>query len=75
MLDDKVNPIGLFTTVLFTTSKTALSGETTYHFITNKTVDLRGILIPAKSPLGMFEEKLIPNDMGLVLQKLQDYYK
>ena len=73
MLEDKVNPIGMFTTVLFTTHKTSLQGVTSYYFITNKHVDERGILIPAKSPIGMFDDKLIPNDMGLVLQKMNEY--
>ena len=74
MLEDKVNPIGMFTTVLFTTHKTTLQGVTTYHFITNQHIDERGILIPAKSPVGMFEDKLIPNDLGFVLDKVEEYY-
>ena len=74
MLEDKVNPIGMFTTVLFTTSKTSLQGVTSYHFITNQHIDERGILIPAKSPIGMFKDKLIPNDMGSVLKIVEDYY-
>jgi len=72
MLDDKVNLAGLFTVVLYTTTKTNMQG-TTYHFITNKHIDDRGIHIMAKSPAGMFEEKMIPNDMGLVLQKIEEY--
>ena len=74
MLEDKVNPIGMFTTVLFTTHKTTLQGVTTYHFITNQHIDERGILIPAKSPVGMFSEKLVPNDLGYVLDKVEEYY-
>jgi hypothetical protein len=27
----------------------------------------------AKSPVGMFEEKLIPNDMGFVLEQINKY--
>lgn len=74
MLDDKVNLAGLFTVVLYTTTKTNLQG-TTYHFVTNKHIDDRGIHIPAKSPVGMFEEKLIPNDMGTVLEVIEEYNK
>ncbi len=74
LLEDKVNPIGMFTVVLFTTSLTSPQGVTSYHFITNKHVDNRGILVPAKSPVGMFEEKLIPNDMGKVIDIVQKYY-
>lgn len=72
MLDDKVNLAGLFTVVLYTTTRTSTSG-TTYHFVTNKHIDDRGIHVMAKSPAGMFEEKLIPNDMGLVLRKINEY--
>lgn len=73
MLDDKVNLSGLFTVVLYTTTKTTLK-DTTYHFVTNKHISDRGIHIMAKSPIGMFEEKLIPNDLGFVLDKVNEYY-
>lgn len=74
MLDDKVNLAGLFTVVLYTTTKTSTSG-TTYHFVTNKHIDDRGIHVMAKSPAGMFEEKIIPNDLGFVLDKIEEYNK
>lgn len=73
MLEDKINPIGLFTIALFTTHKTGLNNATTYHFVTNQHLDERGIIIPAKSPFGMFKEKLIPNDMGFVIDKIKKY--
>ena len=72
MLDDKVNLAGLFTIVLYSTTKTTQQG-TSYNFVTNKYIDDRGIHIMAKSPVGMFNEILIPNDMGLVLQKVEEY--
>ena len=72
MLDDKVNLAGLFTIVLYTTTKTSTTG-TTYHFVTNKSLDDRGIHVTAKSPVGMFEEKVVPNDLGYVLQKVEEY--
>lgn len=72
MLDDKVNLAGLFTVVLYTTTKTTSQG-TQYFFVTNKHIDDRGIHIMAKSPVGMFTEKLIPNDMGLVLKQINEY--
>lgn len=75
LLEDKVNPAGMFTIVLFTTSVTSPQGVTSYHFITNKHMDNRGVLIPAKSPVGMFEEKLIPNDMGVVIETVEKYYE
>lgn len=72
MLDDKVNLAGLFTIVLYSTTKTTQQG-TSYNFVTNKYIDDRGIHIMAKSPVGMFSEILIPNDMGYVLQKIEEY--
>lgn len=73
MLDDKVNLAGLFTVVLFSTTKTSSQG-TKYNFITNKYIDDRGIHISAKSPVGMFEDILIPNDLGLVIETIDKYY-
>lgn len=72
MLSDKVNLAGLFTVVLYTTTKTTMQG-TQYFFVTNKYIDDRGIHITAKSPVGMFTDKLIPNDMGFVLEQINKY--
>lgn len=72
MLSDKVNLAGLFTIVLYTNVKTTMNG-TTYSFVTNQHQDERGVLVMAKSPRGMFTDKLIPNDMGLVLQTIEEY--
>lgn len=72
MLSDKVNLAGLFTVVLYTNVKTNTQGST-YSFVTNQYIDERGVYVMAKSPIGMFEEKLIPNDMGIVLQKVEEY--
>lgn len=72
MLSDKVNLAGLFTVVLYTNVKTNLQGSE-YKFITNQHIDDRGIYVMAKSPRGMFEDKLIPNDLGYVLQKIEEY--
>ena len=44
------------------------SGEA-YQFCTN--TDGKN---SAKSPLGMFESRLIPNDMSLVLGRIYEYY-
>lgn len=72
MLSDKVNLAGLFTIVLYTNVKTNMQG-TTYSFVTNQYIDDRGVYVMAKSPRGMFDGKLIPNDMGFVLQKVEEY--
>lgn len=74
LLSDKVNLAGLFTVVLYTDVKTTSQG-TTYRFVTNQHIDDRGVVIMAKSPRGMFSEKLIPNDLGFVAQEVENYYK
>jgi hypothetical protein len=32
------------------------------------------IEVPAKTPEGMFEDDFIPNDLGLVVRKINEYY-
>ena len=72
MLSDKVNLAGLFTVVLYTDVKTNLQGST-YSFITNQHINDRGVYVMAKSPRGMFKDKLIPNDLGFVLDSIEQY--
>lgn len=77
MLDDKVNLAGLFTVILYTqVNSITKEGETeiSYNFVTNKYTNNSGIEVPAKSPVGMFGELLIPNDLGLVVDKANEYY-
>ena len=45
-----------------------------YGFITNRTLDRNGAEIPAKSPMGMFAEEFIPNDLALVAKAIDEYY-
>ena len=33
------------------------------------------IEIPAKSPAEMFEEDFIPNDLGIVVEAMKNYYE
>lgn len=72
LLDEKIVLAGLFTYVLYTVVKNTPKG-TEYYFATNRTVDDRYVQIPAKSPIGVFKDILIPNDLGLVLQKIEEY--
>lgn len=69
LLDDKINPAGLFTVLLFTDVHTKENGEIEYRFVTNNDGTY-----PAKSPMDMFDEKYIPNDLGLVVSKMEEYY-
>jgi hypothetical protein len=64
MLDEKITIEGMYAMVLQTE---LMNG--TYHFITQG--DARHI---AKSPMGMFEDRNIPNDLYFVKQKMNAYY-
>lgn len=75
MLDDKVNLAGLFTVVLFSAVEfDSQTKSAKYEFITNKQVDKMGNEIPAKSPIGMFDDVTIPNDLGYVIKQADKYY-
>jgi len=75
MLDDKVNLAGLFTVVLYTMVEfDSKDKDSKYYFVTNKYADNAGNEIPAKSPIGMFKDKLISNDLGKVIDKANEYY-
>lgn len=64
MLDEKIVIEGMYCMVL----QTELT-DGHYHFITQG--DARNI---AKSPMGMFEDKKIPNDLAYVKSKMHSYY-
>lgn len=69
LLDDKVTLEGLFTVLLYTHSEWDDKAEKgTYFFITNRTNDY-----PAKSPVRMFDSIKIPNDLGYVSNKINEY--
>ena len=71
MLDEKVTLEGLFTVVLFTdVVKDQQSGLLDYRFITQNDGSTT-----SKSPKGMFEELTIPNDLSLVVKKINEYYQ
>lgn len=64
MIDSTVTIEGRFTTILQTEIK-----DNGYYFITQG--DARHI---AKSPMGLFEERLIPNDLQFVKDKMHAYF-
>ncbi|HEY5587378.1 MAG TPA: AAA family ATPase [Candidatus Paceibacterota bacterium] len=69
MIDNQIKLEGLFTVVLYSVPET--KGEKTdYGFITN-----RYKKYPAKSPVGMFDEIRIPNNLKIVIEKVNEYYK
>lgn len=73
LLDSQYNILENVDIVLFTNLKYE-DNEVHYGFITNRMLDRNGAEIPAKSPMGLFDELFIPNDLALVAQKIDEYY-
>lgn len=73
-LVDKVSkPFENVDIILFAEPK--YSNDTiTYGFYTNRALGRGGIEIPAKTPMGMFSELFIPNDLQLVADTIKNYY-
>jgi len=68
MVNDYLTPEGLFTVILYTRVSKE-DGGLKYEFVTNNDGDS-----PARSPIGMFDETYIPNDLGYVAEKINEYY-
>lgn len=68
MIDNHLSIEGLFTVVLASVMEVSKKKEVSYHFVTNND----GVY-GAKSPVGMFPELKIKNDMGEVLECVRKY--
>lgn len=67
--DNYLTPEGLFTIILYTKVEVdAVSKTMNYQFVTNADGQY-----PAKSPIGMFTDLYIPNDMGKVVRAIDAY--
>jgi hypothetical protein len=55
---------------LYTLVEEGKDGSASYNFVTNRFRKL-----PAKSPDGMFDEVKIPNNLQIVVDKVNEYYK
>jgi hypothetical protein len=69
LVDDKLNPEGMFSTVLYTDVTKNDDGKMEYGFLTQNTG-----LNTGKSPRGMFKKSKIPNDLKLVFDAMDAYY-
>lgn len=69
LIDNQVLLEGLLTVCLYTHVEETRDGVT-YEFLTN-----RFRKKPAKSPDGMFEELKVPNNLQMVVDKVNEYYK
>lgn len=67
MVDDYLTLEGLFTVILYT-SVEKVENKMKYYFVTNN--DGKH---PSKSPVGMFPDLKIPNDLGLVTEMIDKY--
>lgn len=73
LLDSQYNILENIDIVLFASPQYE-DKEIHYGFYTNRTLDRVGAEIPAKSPIGMFDELYIPNDLAFVAKKIDEYY-
>lgn len=69
MIDNQIKLEGLFTVVLYAITETK-GDKTDFFFITNKYKKY-----PAKSPLGMFTDLKIENNLKKVIETVNEYYK
>jgi hypothetical protein len=70
LIDNQIVLEGLLTVCLYTYVEENKDGTSTYNFITN-----RYRKYPAKSPDGMFTDIKVPNNLQLVVDTLDEYYK
>ncbi len=68
MIDNYLTLEGLFTVILYTKVSKGTDGKMKYQFVTNNDGQY-----PAKSPVGLFKDLYIPNDLGLVSEKIDEY--
>lgn len=68
MLDSVITLEGLFTYVLFTKVVTNENNEASYKFVTNSDGTCT-----AKTPMGLFSDVLIDNDLDTVIERIKEY--
>lgn len=73
LIDTSYNPIEVVPILLFCKVKYDDKGIPQFGFYTHKCME-GSIEIPAKSPKDLFEDDYIPNDLGLVVKAMLEYY-
>lgn len=68
MVDDYLTLEGLFTVILYTNVSKGADNKPEYKFVTNNDGES-----PAKSPIGMFKDLYIANDLSFVSQSIDAY--
>ena len=74
MIDSQYNPVEVVPMVLYSAIKYDEKGNASYGFYTHRCME-GTVEIPAKSPADMFEDDFIPNDLGLVVKAMNEYYE
>lgn len=73
LVDNCYNPLEVVPMVLYSSVKYDDKGNIEYGFYTHRCKE--GVVeIPAKTPEEMFKEDFIPNDLGYVVKKMNEYY-
>lgn len=73
LLDSQYNPVEVVPMVLYSAVKYDDKGNASYGFYTHRCME-GTIEIPAKSPADMFDKDFIPNDLGVVVKAMNEYY-
>lgn len=73
LLDSQYNPMEVVPMVLYASVKYDDKGVPSYGFYTHATKE-GSVEIPAKTPSEMFSEDFIPNDLGIVVNAMNNYY-
>ena len=72
MVDEYISPEGKFDITLVGRSRLDTSSKKVLkEYVTNEDE----FISSPKSPYGMFEDLYIPNDLGLVVERVDSYYK
>lgn len=73
LVDNCYNPLEVVPMVLYSSVKYDDKGNASYGFYTHRCKE-GTVEIPAKTPDEMFEEDFIPNDLGYIVNKMNEYY-
>lgn len=73
LLDEKYNIFENVDIILFAEPQ-IVGNNVTYGYYTNLTQGKAGAYVPAKSPMGMFPDIFIPNDLQKVADAINNYY-
>lgn len=74
MIDSTYNPVEVVPMVLFSSVKYDENKKPIYGFYTHRCME-GNTEIPAKSPDGMFDVDFVPNDLGLIVKAMNEYYQ